>query len=156
MKILDFLNPKAVSADLKAADKKSVIRELLDLLMRAGVIKSTKRDEILKALFDREALGSTGIGQQIGIPHAKTAQVKQLVAAFGISKSGVDFESLDGEPTYIFFLLLAPQDSAGPHLKALARISRLLQDKYFRDALRAAKDEQTIIKIMQREDSSMH
>jgi PTS system nitrogen regulatory IIA component len=78
--------------------------------------------------------------------------VEKLVAAFGISKKGVDFDSLDGEPAYIFFLLLAPQDSAGPHLKALARISRLLKDKYFRDSLRASEDDKSIIKIISQED----
>jgi PTS system nitrogen regulatory IIA component len=88
----------------------------------------------------------------VAIPHAKSDCVDKLVAAFGISKRGVDFDSLDGEPAYIFFLLVAPQDSAGPHLKALARISRLLKDKYFRDSLRAALDDKTIIKIINEED----
>jgi len=101
----------------------------------------------------REALGSTGIGQGIGIPHAKSQYVKTLVAAFGLSKEGIDFESLDGEPTHIFFLLLAPEDSAGPHLKALARISRLLKDKYVRDMLKNAKDEKDIVRIITDEDS---
>ena len=100
----------------------------------------------------REALGSTGIGQGIGIPHGKTASVKSLVAAFGLSKKGIDFESLDGEPAYIFFLLLAPEESAGPHLKALARISRLLKDKYVRDMLRQAETEKDIIRIITDED----
>ena len=76
----------------------------------------------------------------------------KLVAAFGLSKKGVDFDSLDGEPVYIFFLLVAPQDSAGPHLKALARISRLLKDKYLRDSLRSCQDEKAIIKIISQED----
>ena len=100
----------------------------------------------------REALGSTAIGQGVAIPHAKSDCVEKLVAAFGLSKKGVDFDSLDGEPAYIFFLLVAPQDSAGPHLKALARISRLLKDKYFRDGLRQAVDDKTVIKIISQED----
>jgi PTS system nitrogen regulatory IIA component len=100
----------------------------------------------------RESLGSTGIGQGIGIPHGKSDCVKKLIAAFGLSQKGIDFNSLDGEPTYIFFLLVAPQDSAGPHLKALARISRLLKDKYFREALRQCKSSKDIIKIISSED----
>ena len=78
--------------------------------------------------------------------------IRQLVGAFGISRRGVNFDSLDGETAQIFFLLLAPEDSAGPHLKALARISRLLKDRYFRDSLREAKDEKQVVKIIQQED----
>ena len=100
----------------------------------------------------REALGSTAIGQGVGIPHAKSECVNKLVAGFGISQKGVDFDSLDGEKVYIFFLLIAPIDSAGPHLKALARISRLLKDKYFRDSLKECKDEKSILKIILQED----
>jgi PTS system nitrogen regulatory IIA component len=82
--------------------------------------------------------------------------VKELVAAFGLSKDGVDFDSLDGEPVHIFFLLIAPEESAGPHLKALARISRMLKDKYFRELLRKAKDDNEILRIIQEEDSKKY
>jgi len=151
MKIMDFLNKKAICANLKSVDKEGVIKELIDILADAGTIKG-KKDEITKILMAREALGSTGIGQGVGIPHGKSSHMKSLVAAFGLSKKGVDFESLDGEPTYIFFLLLAPEDSAGPHLKALARISRLLKDKYIREMLKQAESEKDIIKIISDED----
>ncbi len=150
MKIMDFLNEKAVAANMKAQDKEGVIGELVDLLYKAGAIKD--KEELVSALLAREALGSTGIGQGIGIPHGKSGKVKELVAAFGLSRKGVKFDSLDGEPVYIFFLLVAPEESAGPHLKALARISRFLKDKYFRDLLKAAKDEKEIIKIIIEED----
>ena len=152
MKIMDFLNKKAITAHLKSDDKEGVIRELVDLLAKAGVIKS-KKEEIVKILMAREALGSTGIGQGIGIPHGKSPNIKSLVAAFGLSENGMDFESLDGEPGHIFFLLLAPEDSAGPHLKALARISRLLKDKYIREMLKGAATEKDIIKIITDEDN---
>ena len=151
MKIMDFLNKKAVSVDIKSTDKEGVIRELVDLLSNATEIKN--KEELISAVLAREALGSTGIGQGIGIPHAKSQNVKELVAAFGLSKNGVDFDSLDGEPAHIFFLLLAPEESAGPHLKALARISRMLKDKYFREMLKKAKDEKEILRIIQEEDS---
>jgi PTS system nitrogen regulatory IIA component len=151
MKIMDFLNPEAVSADLKSTKKKEVIEELVDLLAKTGEIKN--KGELVKTLLSRETLGSTGIGQSIGIPHSKSANVKKLIASFGLSKEGVNFESLDGEPTHIFFLLVAPEESAGPHLKALARISRLLKDKYFRETLIKAEDAEEIIKIIKTEDS---
>ena len=155
MKIMDFLNKKAISADLKATEKEGVIRELVDLLVKAGVIK-TRKEDIVKILMSREALGSTGIGQGIGIPHGKSPKIKSLIGAIGISKEGVNFDSLDGEPAYIFFLLLAPQESAGPHLKALARISRLLKDKYFQDMLKNAKSEKELISFIIREDQKRH
>ena len=151
MKITDFLNEKAVTAEIKATTKEGVIRELVELLAKAENIRS--KDELIKVLLNRESLGSTGIGQGVGIPHGKTNTVKKLVAAFGICRNGVDFEALDGEPVYIFFLLLAPEDSAGPHLKALARISRLLKDKFFRESLKALTDEKTILKLVREEDS---
>lgn len=151
MKIMDFLNKKAINANLKATDKEGVIKELVDILVKAEAI-TTKKEEIAKILMAREALGSTGIGQGIGIPHGKSPNVKSLVAAFGLSKEGIDFESLDGEPAYIFFLLLAPEESAGPHLKALARISRLLKDKYVRELLKKAETEKDIVKIINDED----
>ena len=156
MKIMDFLNKKAITANLESKDKKDVIRELIDLLVKSGEIKAQDKGSIVKILLDREVLGSTGIGQGIGIPHGKTKNVKKLIAACGISKVGINFDSLDGEPTNIFFLLLAPQDSAGPHLKALARISRLLKDKYFRDILQNAGNEKELISIISREDQKKH
>ena len=156
MKIMDFLNKKAITANLESKDKKGVIRELIDLLVKSGEIKAQDKGSIVKILLDREVLGSTGIGQGIGIPHGKTKNVKKLIAACGISKVGINFDSLDGEPTNIFFLLLAPQDSAGPHLKALARISRLLKDKYFRDILQNAGNEKELISIINREDQKKH
>lgn len=151
MKIMDFLNLDAITADLKSTTKKEIIKELVDLMVKAGDIK--KGDDLVKTIMSRETLGSTGIGQGIGIPHGKSTTVKKLTAAFGLSKNGVDFESLDGELTYIFFLLIAPEESAGPHLKGLARISRLLKDKYFRDTLLKAQDAKEIINIIKSEDS---
>ena len=153
MKISDFLHDKAVSADLKAVDKVSAIKELVALLVSAGCIRRDDQQALVETLLSREELGSTGIGQGVGIPHGKSDAVKDLVAAFGRSPAGVDFDSLDGEPVQLFFLLVAPSASAGPHLKALARISRLLKDKYFREALKSAKDDREIIRIIKEEDA---
>ena len=154
MKIMEFLNKNAVTVNLKSTDKEGIVRELVDLLAKAEDLRG--REDLVKSLLMRESLGSTGIGQGIGIPHAKSRNVKDLVAAFGLSQKGVNFDSLDGEPAYIFFLLLAPEESAGPHLKALARISRMLKDKFFRELLRKAKDEKEIIRIIQEEDSKKY
>ncbi len=157
MNIMGFLNERAVTTDLKAqSSKEDVIRELVQLLVNAGAIKDKDVSKLVQTLLKRESLGSTGIGQGVAIPHSKSDCVKDLVAAFGVSLGGVNFDSLDGEPVHLFFLLVAPEDSAGPHLKALARVSRLLKDKHFRDSLLAAKDEKTLTKIIREEDEHRH
>ena len=150
MKMMDFLHEKAVSVNIKATKKSEVIKELVDLLSQAHPLK--EKEKLIKTLLNRESLGSTGIGQGIGIPHAKSDIVKELIGVLGISKAGVDFDSLDGEPTHIFILLVAPEDAAGPHLKALAKISRMLKDKFVRDSLITAKDAKAVIKIISQED----
>jgi len=155
MKIRDFLCKKAVTAELKATTKKDVVEELVDLLVEAGAVEKKIRAKLIDILMARESLGSTAIGQGIAIPHGKCESVTKLTAALGISKSGVDFDSLDGEPANIFFLLVAPVDSAGPHLKALARISRLLKDKYYRDNLKNAKNAKDILALLTQEDDSL-
>ena len=152
MKITDFLREKAISVELTATNKEGVIRELVHLLAKAGEIKPPDEEKLVPILLAREGLGSTGIGQGVGIPHGKANCVRQLVGAFGLSRHGVNFDSLDGEPAHVFFLLVAPEDSAGPHLKALARISRLLKDRFFRESLKEAKDEKQVLRIIQQED----
>ena len=150
MKVLDFLSGDSVTIDLKSATKKDAVAELCQLLQSTSKIKDA--NTVLDALMQREKLGSTGIGQGVAIPHAKSDSSERLVGALGISKKGVNFESLDGEPVNLIFLLVAPPDSAGPHLKALARISRLLKDKFFRQALKEAKSLEEVQKIIQEED----
>jgi fructose-specific phosphotransferase system IIA component len=153
MNIMSFLDERAITTDVKAnGSKEEVIHELVGLLANAGAIKEKDVGKLVQILMKRESLGSTGIGQGVAIPHGKSDCVTKLVAAFGVSRAGVNFDSLDGEPASLFFLLVAPEDSAGPHLKALARISRLLKDKHFRESLRAAKDEPTLTRIIQEED----
>lgn len=149
---MEFLSKGAILPDIKSVKKEDIINELVDALINAGDIDKRCRNKLIEALMARESLGSTAIGQGVAIPHAKSECVSKLLGAFGLSRKGVDFDSLDGEPAYIFFLLVASQDSAGPHLKALARISRLLKDKYFRDGLRACADDKSIIKIISQED----
>lgn len=149
MRIMDFLTKETVMVDLKSMDKKGVLNELVDVLVKNN--KVSDKNKTIKILLEREELGSTGIGQGIAIPHGKTDEVSNVVIAFGSSKQGIEFDSLDGEPVYLVFLLLAPTESAGVHLKALAKISRLLKDKHFRQALRDAKSDDEVINIIKEE-----
>jgi PTS system nitrogen regulatory IIA component len=151
MKISEFLSDQAVIADLKGRSKPEILRELCDSLAKAN--PALKADRLLSTLQDREKLGSTGIGEGVAIPHGKLAGLPQLVASFGISRDGVDFEALDGKPTYLFFALVAPENSAGVHLKALARISRVFKNPRFREAIRQAKTEREIYDLISQEDA---
>ncbi|HOJ41020.1 MAG TPA: PTS sugar transporter subunit IIA, partial [bacterium] len=146
MKITDFLSEDSVIIGLKSTEKEDSLDELLMALEKAGRIKNRK--EILEALVEREKLGSTGIGQGIAVPHAKTDQIDNLVGALGISRKGVHFEALDGEPVNIIFLVLAPSRATGIHLKALAKIARLLKDRVFRQSLKEASTASEALKII--------
>jgi fructose-specific phosphotransferase system IIA component len=150
MKISEVLDPKAIKIGLVATTKEESLKELVGILSEVENIGDSK--SILKALVERESLGSTGIGQGIAIPHGKTDKVSRLVAVLGISKHGVNFDALDGEPVYIFFLLVAPKETAGPHLKALAQISRLLRDSYFCELIRKCKTEQEVFTLIKNEE----
>ena len=152
MQILDFLAVDAIKLESKT--KKDVIKELVELLVKSGKVKDKKK--MLQTLLEREELGSTGIGQGIAIPHGKSDTVSDLAAAFGVSQDGISFDSLDGEPVNLFFLLVAPEGAAGAHLKALARISSLLKDKFFRKSLLSAKSPDEVIKIIQEEEKLKH
>lgn len=149
MKILDVLHKEAIISDLKSRTKAEVLDELVVPVARlAGV----SREELVKVLLEREQLGSTGIGGGIGIPHGKLKDLDHLIIGFGLSRKGVDFESLDGAPTRIFFLLVTPENSTGLHLKMLARISRVLKNEPFRERLLQAGDRDEIYQIVKEED----
>ena len=152
MKISEFLCKEALNSDLKATNKNEVIAEIVQSLIDVGALEKKHKNKIIDVLLAREALGSTAIGQGIAIPHGKSDSTDKLVAALAISKKGINFDSLDGEPAHIFFLLVAPIDSAGPHLKALARVSRLLKDKFFRDSLKNTKTCKEMLELISRED----
>jgi mannitol/fructose-specific phosphotransferase system IIA component (Ntr-type) len=152
MKIIDLISREAVDTDLKSREKEDMLEELVDLLVRGGAVSKNSKSQILEKLKERELLGSTGIGKGVAIPHAKCTKVKKMVAALGVSEEGVDFRSLDGDLTYIFFILIAPGETPGPHLKALARISRLLDDKFVRERIRSAGSSGEILKIIKDEE----
>lgn len=154
MKILDFLDRKAIKLDIEATEKEDVLKELVEVL--ADVKDIGDKKSIVRVLVERENLGSTGIGQGIAIPHGKTDRVKELVAILGISRKGVNFEALDGELVYIFFLLVAPKETAGPHLKALAQISRLLRDSFFCELLKRCKSPDEVYELIRREEDKRH
>lgn len=150
MNISEFLSKEGIKIGLSSTEKEDALKELVDLL---GTVKELgDKKGIIKSLIERESLGSTGIGQGIAIPHGKTDRVDKLVAVLGISQKGVNFEALDGEPVYIFFLLVAPKDTAGPHLKALAQISRLLRDSYFCELMRRCKTPDEVYELIRREE----
>jgi PTS system nitrogen regulatory IIA component len=154
MKIIELLDLSSICSDLKAKNKNEVIEELVDILFANKKIKN--KEDAINVLIEREKIGSTGIGYGIAIPHAKTEQIDGLVAGFGRSKMGINFDSLDGEPVNLIFLLLAPiKESAGLHLKALARISSLLKDKSFREQLINANGEKEIYKYIIDKDSKI-
>ena len=151
MNIMDFLCKDAITVDLKAQNKKDAIIELIDLLKETKKIKKT--EEIIDVVLEREKLGSTGIGQGVAIPHGKTDVLTEQVGVLGISKKGIEFNSLDGEPVYIIFLLVGPVEVTGQHLKDLSRISRLFKDKFLRQAIKDAETKEDIVKIIRQEDA---
>lgn len=151
MKIAEFLSPDAIIANLASRSKGGVIEELSEPLSRASPGLKTQR--IADVLEAREKLGSTGIGDGVAIPHGKMGELPRLVASFGISREGVNFDAIDGKPTHLFFALVAPENSAGVHLKALARISRLFKSPQFRQAILEARTPAEIYQLISTEDS---
>lgn len=145
MKISEILHRSAIIADLKSNDKKGVLEELAAAVSDKA---ETDSQQILKVLLEREQLGSTGIGGGIGIPHGKLNAINSIVVGFGLSRGGVDFDSLDNKPVHIFFLLITPENSTGSHLKVLAQISRLLKQSDFKDRLMKAEDVDDIVQII--------
>jgi PTS system nitrogen regulatory IIA component len=149
MKILDALPKEAILVDLKAIDKRGVLEELVNPIAE---IAGISREELVKVLMERERLGSTGIGEGIGIPHGKFKGLESLMLGFGRSQKGVDFDSMDGLPAHIFFLLITPENSTGLHLKLLARISRILKNDLFKEKLLRAKNRDEIYSIIKEEE----
>ena len=150
MKLLDILKKGAIIPQLAARHKKAVLDELC---ARVAELEGLDKNPLLNVLLDREKLGSTGIGEGIAIPHGKSNKVKELTVACGRSREGVEFDSMDGAPTHLFFLLLAPENTAGVHLKALAKISRLLKDPSFRQEFMAARDADEMLELVASRDS---
>lgn len=150
MRILDILEKDAIITELKGSTKKQVLEELIDALLERK--PQLDRDRLMGVLLERERLGSTGIGDGIAIPHGKLRDLDQLALSFGKSSRGVDFESMDGKPVYLFFLLVAPESSAGIHLRALAKIARILKNGSVRKRLGNVKSRDEIYAVIREED----
>lgn len=150
MKIADLLDIRAISTELSSNKKVEVLAEMVNLLRR--VQPDLDAAELLAVLIDREELGSTGIGDGVAIPHGKLKGLDRLLMAFGRKQDGIDFDSMDNRPAHLFFLLLAPESEATLHLKALARISKLLRKEDVRRQLLDASDPATLLNILSQED----
>lgn len=150
MKICQYLKPELINSDLKAQNKEEVLTELADQI--AGHFPGMKTVEVLQVLLDRERLGSTGIGEGFAIPHGKMKTIDRIIISFGRSRQGIPFDSMDGKEAYYFFVLIAPEDSAGLHLKALAKISRFLKNSSFKESLSRAADREALQKVIQEQD----
>ena len=151
MKIMDILVRDAVVLNLDVGTKREALAEISTAL--AKVEPQIDGDRLLEVLLEREALQSTGIGEGVAIPHGKVAGLERLVASFARSVKGVDFQSIDSQPTHLFFLLVVPEHSGGQHLKALARISRFFRDPDFREKLLQADDLDDIFRAIEEEDA---
>lgn len=150
MKIIDFVSDHSVIPDLASRDKDAALIELAAGL--AAKYDHLDRQKVLEVLQERERISSTAIGDGVAIPHGKLPGLDKICGVFARSQAGVDFNSLDGEPTHLFFVLIAPENAAADHLKALARISRLLKDAAFRQRLMTGKNQQELFALISDED----
>ena len=151
MKIAEFLKPESIISELTATTKPAVLSELSATLTR--VIPGITPQRLTQVLEEREKVASTGIGEGVAIPHGKLPGIVSLSAAFGVSRPGVEFDAIDRKPTHLFFALVAPENSAGLHLKALARISRLFKNPSFRQSIVQATSAAEIYALIAQEDA---
>jgi PTS system nitrogen regulatory IIA component len=149
--IKDMLRENLILENIEASDKMGVLREFAGLLKSADKIKD--EEELVRVLLERELLGSTGIGDGVAIPHGKLHIIPEMIGAFGRSHQGVDYDSMDSKPVYLFFLLVTPEGMPGEHLRALARISRILKNPALRDSLRQASRREELLRLICQEDS---
>jgi len=153
MKFSDFVAVEAIRPNIAATSKEGVIREMTQSLVDAGKIAANEMESIVKAIMKREDLGSTGIGRGVAVPHTKHPSVNRLIGTVAISQGGVDFESLDGDPVQLFFLLVSPPDRPGDHLRALENISRQLRDDSFCKTLKEATGPQDVWRLLEEADA---
>jgi fructose-specific phosphotransferase system IIA component len=152
MKVYELLDPKYILTEFKSSKKDDVINELVDLLNEDKRVIDL--EEVRKCIFDREKIMSTGVGKGFAIPHGKTNSITDILAAFGRTKNPIDYNSLDGEPVQLVFLLVGKDNLVGKHIKLLSRISRLMNNEEFRKKLVNAESKETILKIFEEEEQS--
>jgi len=150
MKIMDYLDEEWVLPDLKGTDKPSILKELSGVLVKPCQASSV--EELVQVLLDREKLGSTGIGEGIAIPHGRLKRLKRFYISFGRSLKGVDFDSIDRKLSQLFFLVMAPENSAVDNLKLLSRIVTLLKEPSFKKRLMEARSPKELFQIISEED----
>ncbi len=153
MKLTEFVIREAIIPSLKATSKEAVIREIVGNLKATGAVKAADEDAVVAAIMKREDLGSTGIGNGVAVPHTKHPSVEKLSAAVAISRTGVDFASLDGEDVFILFLLVSPPDRPGDHLRGLENISRHLRSQDFCNFLKQSRTEADIWDLLAEADA---
>lgn len=146
IKLSSLLKENLIELELEGKDKAGIIDELVGIINKSGKAKNKKA--LVLALIEREKLGSTAIGNGVAVPHAKIDDIKQTVLAFGRSIDGVDFNSLDGEKTHLFFMLISPKEDIGAHLKVLAKISHLIKDRFMVGLFKKAKSKKEILSII--------
>ena len=154
MKFCNFVKSESIKVDLDATSKEGVIRELVNALISSGMLTAEQEEPIVQAIMKREELGSTGIGRGIAVPHTKHSSVSQPVGTVGISRGGVDFQSLDGEKVQLFFLLISPPDRPGDHLRALENISKQIQYDTFCRFLKQSKTANDVRQILEEADNN--
>ena len=152
MRMTDFVVRDSIIPELTAINKEAAIREMVGSLGSVGFFKAGDNEEVIKAILKRELLGSTGIGRSVAIPHTKHQCVERLIGTVALSRPGVSFDSLDGEPVHVFVLLVSPQDRPGDHLRALENVSRVLRDDAFVRSLRQAKTREEIWALLTDQD----
>ena len=152
MKLSEILARENIIPELKAKDKQSVLGELAEVITSYDT--NIDKEALVKVLIEREHLGSTGIGDGVAIPHGKLNSVKMPIVSFGRSKKGLDFDSMDGQPAFLFFLLLAPENSSGVHLQVLTKIARILKSSTFRKALMEVQSREEIYQTIIQTDGN--
>ena len=152
MKLSDFVVREAIVVDLQATGKEEAIREIVRSLHEAGKLAEADLDSVSRAILSREELGSTGIGQGVAVPHTRHPTVQKLIGTVALSRKGVDFAALDGEPVDTLFLLVSPPNQPGDHLRALENISRHLKDDRFVSFLRQAKTREQVVELLDEAD----
>jgi PTS system fructose-specific IIA component/PTS system nitrogen regulatory IIA component len=156
MKFADFILEKAIRTEITATDKEGIIREMVQALLDAGGVKKEDFDGIVKAILRREELGSTGIGRGIAVPHSKHLNIEKIVGTVAVSRNGIDFDSLDREKVFLFFLLLSPPDRPREHLLALEHITRQFKDEAFSRFLRQAKTTADVLQLLEEADDNVY
>ena len=154
MKLSEIVVENAIVPDLESSMRDEVINTLVDHLIENGAADAEIRPELISRLLDRERKGSTGFGRGVAVPHTKHPSVQKLVGTVGVSESGVDFDSLDGERVQLFFLLISPPERPGDHLRALENISRQLRDETFCRFLKQSRTPEDIHQLLQEADDN--